>query len=241
MVDARSADFREVIEYFGTVPLIPTPLPPSMNSLAKRVHESTYTLILWRFRLTNLPPHAQPFVDEISSDALQVLPQILLGYTRATKLLLRGILENTLRFVYFYDHPVEFALMNQQAKWYLELKQLFYYVKSHPNHKIAETKFDAINKMQSLYSELSAGVHGRTVRDLESRTALRSIIFNLAEARKELGLLQRCTEAVNFVLAIENRVQLRSFPADDKGYILGSLPKFARLAWQDFEGVISRE
>ena len=241
MPDSRSSDFQEVLDHFASVPLLPSPLPPSVSAIAKKVHESTYTLILWRFRLANLPGHAKPFIDEIGSDALQVLPQILLGYTRATKLLLRGVIENTLRFVYFYDHPVEFAIMNQQAKWYIGLDRLFEYIKAHPNYRISERSFDAVNRLQSLYSELSASVHGRTVRDLESRSALQSIMLNLPAARKELKLVQRCAEAANFVLAIENRSKLRRFFGEDKGYIFGSLPPAARAAWHDFEGVISRD
>ena len=130
--------------------------------------------------------------------------------------------------------------MNQQEKWYIGVDKLFDYVKGHPNHKLAEQSFDAVNRLQTLYSELSAGVHGRTIRDLESRIALRNLTFNLAEARKELKLAQRCTEAANFILAIENRTEMRRFSSEDRGIILGTLPRPARLIWHDFAGVIDR-
>jgi hypothetical protein len=239
MATARAEDFKEVVAYFSTTSLIPNPMPTSMVGIAKKIHEATYSLILWKFRLT-LPSHAGPFLNEIASDALQILPQVLLGYTRPTKLLLRGIIENTLRLVYYTDHPVEFALTNAQAKWYIGVDKLFDYLKSHPNHKLAERSFDAINRLQTLYDLLSAGIHGRTVRDLESRSELSRITFSLSSATKEAALVKKCAEAVNFILAVDNKPAVRRFSVEDKGYIFGTMPRSARTAWHDFQGVLDR-
>ena len=70
-----------------------------MVRIARTIHGNTYSLILWRFRLRGLPEHAKVFIEEIASDALQILPQIMMGYSKTAKLLIRGISENGL-------HPV---------------------------------------------------------------------------------------------------------------------------------------
>ncbi len=56
--------------------------------------------------------------------------------------------------------------MNREPKWYVRLEDLFDYAKIHPAFLRTESRFDAINRLASLHSDLSAGVHGRQVQDL---------------------------------------------------------------------------
>lgn len=227
-------DFREVVEYLKTVRLIHDAPDPEVIDVAKRIHAATFALLLWKFRLKKLPSHGKPFVEEIASDALQILPQVMLGFSKTTKLLMRGIIENTLRYVYFLDHPVEFVVMNRDKKWYLEIKDLIEYAKKHPDYIISEQKFDAIGRMTALYSELSGGVHGRKVSDLEMRAALSHLAFDKTAAAKEAAALERVVEACNFMLAIFHREQLRRFSEADRRIILQSMSKKAREVYGDF-------
>jgi hypothetical protein len=173
------------------------------------------------------------FVEEIASDALQILPQVLMGYGKTAKLLTRGIVENTLRHVYFSDHPVEFARMNREAKWYVSMEELFDYARIHPTFLDTEKKFDAINRLSSLYSELSAGIHGRQVRDLEMRIALRKIAYSDQAAAKETLLIERCAATTNFLLAAFHRSTTAKFEQEDRRIILRTMPPRARQAWND--------
>jgi hypothetical protein len=202
---------------------------------ARHIHSFTYSLILWRFRLRNLPEHGKVFLEEIASDALQVLPQILMGYSKTSKLLIRGIVENALRHIYFSDHPIEFERMNRDKKWFLDMKELYEYAKLHPEFLKTENKFDAINQLTSLYSDLSGGVHGRTVRDLEMRTALKKIVYDEISVKKEVEQLRRCTEAVNFLLSIFHADKVRAFAAEDRRIIMRSMPTRARSVWSEHE------
>ena len=237
----QAQDFAAVFEYLKSVCVVPAPVPQKMEALARQIHNATYSLILWKFRLTKLPSCTSPFIDEIASDALQIMPQMLLGYSKTTRLLMRGLLENALRFVYFYDHPVEFYQMNVRDRWYLATDKLFDYIKTHPNHAVAKKKFDAISRAHTLYSTLSAGVHGRSMKDLESRSSLSKIMFNPTTTNKDLQLLKKCSEAVNFIIAIENRHQLAKFRLADRKIIFGSMAPAARAAWHSFEEVMRRE
>ena len=165
---------------------------------------------------------------------MQILPQVLLGFSKTAKLLMRGIIENTLRHVYFSDHPVEFAVMNQDKKWYLEMKELLEYAKEHPDYSLSEPKFDALAKLRSLYSELSGGVHGGKVSNLEMRVALSKIVFDKTAAAKDTGSLEKVVEACNFTLAIYHREQLRHFAEADRRTIVQSVSKKARQVLGDF-------
>lgn len=225
------ADFSGVLSHLSATGVCPPNPSQRVLALARRIHECTYSLILWRFRLQGIPAHGRPFIEEIASDALQILPQIMMGYGKTAKLLTRGILENVLRHIYFSDHPVEFEKMNRASKWYLPIEELAKYTREHPSFLEAESKFDAINRLTSLYSELSAGIHGRQVRDLEMRAALQKIAYDHDSATKELELVQRCTEAANFLLAVYNRAKMAAFQTEDQRIILRTLPRKARGVW----------
>jgi hypothetical protein len=203
---------------------------------AKRIHRAVHSLILWRFRLRDLQPHGRVFIEEIASDALQILPQTLMGYRKPAKLLTRGIIENTLRHVYFSDHHVEFERMNREPKWFMTTEALFDYIKALPMFMVTERKFDAINRLNTLYGDLSAGVHGRTVRDFEMRTALEKIVCTDEDLSAQAQLTERCAEAANFVIASFHYEQTASFQAEDRQIILRTMTPNGRRAWQEIPG-----
>lgn len=229
------SDFQAVISFLKGRGIVPESAPQTLIECARKIHRSTYSLILWRFRLNRLPNHSKVFIDEIASDALQVLPQVMQGYGKTTNLLIRGIIENTLRHLYFADHPIEFGRMNQSGKWFLTMDNLFEYPKIHPDLVRGEKAFDSLDQLSSLYSDLSAGVHGRTVRDLEMRTALEKIQYTAAEAKKHTQWIEKCAGNVNFTLAIFHRHRMLGFQEEDRRVILRTMPKRARSAWTEFE------
>lgn len=226
-------DFALVLELLASRGILEDQPPHAKVINARRIHEMTYSLILWRFRLRKLPPHSAVFIDEIASDALQILPQCLMGYGKTTRLLIRGILENTFRHIYFTDHPIEFARMNRDKKWYLGVTELCEYAKIHPDFVITEPRYNAIDQAVSLYSDLSGAVHGRTVRDLEMRTSLTKIQYEEVQAKRDVEFLRRCVETVNFLLCVFHCSAVRALPTEDRRVFLRSMPKKARETWSD--------
>src|ERR1700683_2241191 len=150
-ITSVATDFTDVVSLLYRRGLIPKTPPAPMIATSRAIHGFTYSLILWKFRLQGLPEHGKVFVEEIASDALQILPQVLAGYSKTAKLLIRGVAENALRHIYFSDHPVEFFRMNREGKWYLTIEQLCEYAKWHPAFFATEKKFDAINQISSIY------------------------------------------------------------------------------------------
>lgn len=228
-----AADFSEVLDFLKKKQIVPPNLPKDSIVIARGIHEACYSLILWRFRLKKLTPHAKVFIEELASDALQILPQVMMGYAKTTRLLVRGVLENVLRHIYYSDHPVEFARMNRETKWYMSIDQLCDYLKTHPEFIQTEPKFDAIAQIRSLYSDLSAGVHGRTVDDLEIRRSLQLITFDINEAKKMASFVQKAVQPSNFLLSIYQKRRLINFAGDEKSIILRSIPHHARRIWTE--------
>lgn len=232
VIPSVAQDFDAVLKFFMERGIIAEKAPGELVSSARRLHRATYSLILWRFRLRNVPEHGLVFLDEIASDALQILPQALMGYGKTTKLLIRGVIENTLRHIYFLDHPIEFARMNRESKWYLNMEELFAYPQIHPALLDTDKQFDATNKLKILYSELSASVHGRRVQDLEMRVALNRIVFDQRAFEDQVSVVERCSAASNFLLAHLHKEEVRRFQAEDHQIILRTMPARARQLWK---------
>ena len=227
-----ASDLAGVSDYLTAKGLLPPSPPQALLVHVKRIHRATYSLILWRFRLKRLPPHGKVYIEEIASDALQILPQSLNGYGKAVTLLIRGVVENTLRHIYFSDHPVEFEKMNRGQKWYLSVTDLLSYASTHPIFSETEKSFDAVNRLSSLYDDLSATVHGRTVNDLQMHSALRRITYTQVNGDRDVALVERCAATVNFCLAAFHVDQVRGFANEDRSTILQSMPVVARNAWR---------
>lgn len=222
-IPSVARDLEGVLVFLQGANLVPVRPGNELLIGIKKLHRATYSLILWRFRLRHIPQHGRPFIEEIASDALQILPQALAGYVKTTHLLTRGIIENTLRYLYFFDHPIEYQIMNSGKKWYVEPKELFEYATSHPDLADVEIKFGALGKLKSLYSDLSGSIHGRCVEDLEMRVALNKIVFDQKELDRHVGFVERCAEAVNFVLSTFHVDKVRAFQAEDRRIILRSI------------------
>ncbi len=225
-------DFTAVRSFLEARGVLRSPPVGNMLENAKKIHAATYSLILWRFRLSRLPDHSKAFIEEIASDALQILPQVLMGFAKPSKLLTRGIIENTLRHIYYADHPVEFARMNREPKWFMTPESLFEYTKIHPIFLNTEARFDAISRLRNLYGELSSGIHGSKVRDLEMRVALNKIKYEAVSATRETRFVQRCAESANFLLAMFHRDKVVAFQPEDQKIILRTMPARARQVWQ---------
>lgn len=228
-------DFSEVLTLFAERGIVPEKPAAKLVETARVIHKCTYSLILWRFRLGELPEHSSVFLDELSSDALQILPQVLMGYNKAACLLIRGVLENALRHVYFSDHPVEFARLNRDKKWYVGTEALLEYAKHHFDFAVTEPKYDCLAQISSQYSVMSETVHGRTIRNLELHDALASITFDQERADKHAENVIKCTHSVNFLLAIYHRDALRTFTTADRSFLLRSMPAEARQVWTEHE------
>lgn len=233
-IAAVATDFAEVIAFLTERGIVPEGPDAEYIRVARQIHDATYSLILWRFRLT-VPDHGRVFLEEIASDALQILPQVLMGYGKTAKLLIRGVTENTLRHLYFLDHPIEFARMNRERKWFMTIDALIDYAKNHPVFFGVERKFDALNQLSTLYSDLSGGIHGRTVQDLEMRRALRRIVYDQQAAAGEASFIRRTAEACNFLIAMLHRDKVAAFHGDDRRIILRSMPQRARQVWREHD------
>lgn len=217
-----SADLAEVLAYLGMVGL-----SESASRSIKRIHKLTFSLVLWRYCVKGMSGHAKVFVDELASDALHVIPLVARGFRKPTLLALRGILEASLRHIYFADHPVEFWRSNNET-WFIEPRELFDYARAHPVLGPAEERFDAIARARALYRELSSSVHGEAVKSMQLNKSLAALRPSEALLDYVATLTARTVVTANFLLAVFQAVRFSRMAPEHRQIIVMTLPKAAR-------------
>lgn len=223
-----ASDFNQVKKYLERRGVFKKNATADYIRLANDMHFYAFSLFSWKFLLKNMAIHKRAFLEEIASDALQILPIALLGFRKPASILIRGILENVLRHVYFSDHPIEFERINSAQKWYLKNDELYDYIKIHPRFTGIEIKFDSINRMKSLYDDLSADIHARRLSNLELRKGLVDIKYDQQQFAGLVSFTKRASECSNFILSIYHKDVIKRIPLHFSTIITNTLPSKAR-------------
>lgn len=104
------------------------------------------------------PDGSANFFYEAHNDALTSHVNASFCAWRPALQALRSVLENTLAFLYYRDHPVEFELWKRQ-KHRIASSELRTYIEGHPVVADSALKFDLVEVIKSEYRTLSFAVH----------------------------------------------------------------------------------
>lgn len=158
---------------------------------------------------------AKGFLQEIYMDALISIHFSCMGLYKSANVSLRAELENTLRFIYFSSHPVEFKWWSNDLDWYRKIgghvwgKEYNYFENFEETKKFdyqtSKKLFDEVGK---IYGKLSRYVHTGFKSFQTSGTRI-SPTFKKDEFKKWVS---NFNEVQNFV----NTFLILFFPEDFK-------------------------
>jgi len=180
-----------------------------VGPVLKSYHRLVYVLALieLKLELTWTEDHQFIFANEILSDLLSNSVQIFQGFQNVSQILLRRIIENFYHHIFFFEHPVEYELLNL-GNDYIPVADLRDYYNSHPVIRALKDPktFEFNAAIYSHYQELCRVVHskGETFMGLartldqikqdfdvsqylaQSNQSLRSVIYLLVRFHREL-------------------------------------------------------
>lgn len=227
-IDSCKDDFRELYKYFTETQNIHIPFDAENIDTVKKIHEKTYAYLILKSKL-NVRNHANIFLSEIQSDYLQLIPLLLKGYDKLVMILLRDILENILKFIYYFHHPIEFTLLEEKSKNYIFFEELIKYVCEHPNIKSHAVELNLLNRIKPKYSELSKYVHSKDVNYMHLIKYLKQIKFNKEFSRKFLNEFKEMHSITIslLILFLHEKYSVISIP--NKRFILNSILKTDKI------------
>jgi len=217
-------DFKEVKKYFEETQNIIIPFESGNINSIKKIHETAYGYLVLKSKL-KINNHANIFLSEIQSDYLQLIPLVINGYEKLTMIVLRDILENTLKFIYYFHHPIEFILLEEKNKNYIFFEELIRYVCEHPNIKSHSDKLQLINRVKTKYSELSKYVHSKDSNYMHLIKYLKQIKFDKQFTVKFLAELKEIHSTIITLLILFLNEKYSSLSIPDRRFILNSISK----------------
>ncbi len=134
-----------------------------IKPLLKKYHRFTYALALIHNKLEDNCQDENKFlfVNEILSDLLANTSLCFLGFYNSSQIIFRRLLENFYNHVYYFEHPVEFELLNLGRNDYTPIIELKTYYENHPIIKgLVDKNIKIFNdQIFQHYQELCRTVH----------------------------------------------------------------------------------
>ena len=222
-------DYNELIKYVIKNGLLKKNRPEISKKL-RTVHKYVYSLAIWEYELSRIYPNqdANIFLGEIRSDAINSILLSLYGFKKSANLSIRGIIENTFRYVYYYDHPIELALMNGREKYFISIKEFSDWLVSHPNLKEKISHYQINDKLYEKYGKTSEIVHGTRPRYLQLVSSLNEIKFYLSDFNAYIDTLREVVRDSNFVISVFHKRILGKLDYHNKMLIMQTLPDSRR-------------
>lgn len=108
----------------------------------KRYHRLAYAIALIQNKLEQKwkEPNKFLFLNEILSDLLSNLSISYIGFYHSSLILVRRQIENFYNHIYYFEHPVEYELLNLGRNEYTPIIELKEYLENHPIIKPLQDK-----------------------------------------------------------------------------------------------------
>lgn len=204
-----------------------------IKTLLRKIHANAYSLSLWESLISKKDNNpALIYLGEIRSNAVQSIKLTLHGYRKATFGQLRGILESVLYYIYYYHHPVEFTILQNNPQEYRTIKELLRYLAEHPFIGNKIIKLGVNDRIRNIYFETSKFVHGTSPSHLEMAKSIDQIKFDMNDFRNYEKLLDQITMETNFVLGSFHLDYLNGWDREYQDAIFDTLTdKYKKVLW----------
>jgi hypothetical protein len=197
-------------------------LAKNLSSL-RIIHKIVYSFLVWDSCIRKRNNCGKVFLHELRSDAIQSIPIVLGGYKKATALLLRGLVENTLRYIYYSNHPVEYTWLN--SGHYMQIKDLIDYAKKDPRFSSSERARESLDELWSTYTDISKYVHAQATKHMELVRAMEEIRFDHTFFKWYLQKLKKFGSLANLLLIMFNHDRYASFDPEFKRLLVRTVNK----------------
>lgn len=222
-IELCKEDFNEIKVFFESQNIL-TPFKKENVGAIKKIHNSSFSFLLFKKRL-KVANHADIYIAEMQSDYLQIIALVLKGYEKLAMILLRDILENTLKFIYYFHHPIEFAQLADRNKNYISFEDLNRYVNEHPEIKAHSEDLHLLNRIKTKYSELSKYVHSKDSNYMQLVEYLKQIEFNKKFASEFITELNETHSIIMTLLILFFQEKYASLSIPDRRFIMNSISK----------------
>jgi hypothetical protein len=147
-------------------------------SLPEKMSQGNLRLAIWakQFEEIDSSNQALPFIREMQLAGYDAVTLTSLALYKPAAAAMRTMLESSLYYTYFRNHPAELATLVRDTGFYVEKSELLDYHKIHtPNFSERQKVFGLIIKLNQWYKRISSLAHGQMPGDWRTYTSLAEI------------------------------------------------------------------
>ena len=206
----------------------------TIKPVLKKYHRLTYVVALFQDKMEKEYElgYKYLFVNEILSDLLSNCSIVFIGYYYSSQILTRRLIENFYNHIYYFNHSIEFELLNLGKNEYTPIIELRRYIDSHPRFQLIND--DDIKKNNDSifmhYQNLCRVVHtkGHGFMGLAKNLEEIKPLFQLKEHFEEIN--QTLLSMIYILYKFHSELQFtnteidivaKSFPRPIRGKLLG--------------------
>ena len=211
----RKKDFEEVIKYYRAFKIQNEFFEKQNLNLLAQIHKLVGGLNVLS-TLGGMPEYSMPYLEQLESDATQLINSAMIGNERGFKLLERSLIENSLRFFYYFHHEIEHYLLQTDSSSYMSFKELCDYAKAHPFFKENTSEVEgSIGVLHSKYSEPSRVVHAGTIKEMSFVKGIISLHKPMANLDKEIESFNIISQNIMYLLGLFLKNKMTSLNGDE--------------------------
>ncbi len=214
-------DFTDLKEFLLKHKIIPKTWSDRNFNLLKSNHKFAYSMALWDKKLSKKKSsdHPNAFISENRADSIQMIPVLLYGYRKPFLLLFRSCIENTLKHIYYFDHPVEFWLMLNREKHFLKFEELISYCKENPKLQ----GLDSANFLKPYFFTTSRFIHAESLANKNIAKVLSEMKFEQDFYETWSKNTEKLSCHINLLLAVFHKDIFFNMHREEQRLILGCL------------------
>lgn len=222
-------DFDDVVTYYSNYKLDLLNSPEYIR-LMKTCHLYSYSLCIILNEIDS-QPFVAPYLSQIKSSSIMLIDSLAQSNFLAYKLHQRILIENILRYIYYYHHEIEHIKVQIDPSKYGSMRYLLEYVKDHPflleytNQQLIK---NAIGILDSSYSSISKEIHKTTINEINLINCIHEISFPIDRCEKEIKFVNNLYENLIFLLCAFDNFVYRKLPIDEKYFVSILLSKEKR-------------
>jgi len=226
LIELQKEDFAKCVNYFQTAKTEKNMFQGESKSLMKTAHSIAFTMTMLVQKISNVPEWTTPYLNQLRSDTIQILPSVVWGAKRTLHLYERASIEDFLRYVYFFDHKVEHILLQMHPKRFQSIDSMIDWIKEYPALKrYRKAVSENSNALYSRYAELSRTIHGTTIVDQQISEGLKDFSKPKVEPLKEKKIMKAVFGNIFFLLSLFHLEDFRQLQLDERTLVCQHLSK----------------
>ncbi|MFH2111672.1 MAG: hypothetical protein ABIJ47_10495 [Candidatus Bathyarchaeota archaeon] len=177
------------------------------------------------------PIHSMPYLLQMKSSTIQMVASIAQFNHSSYKLHQRIVLENLLRYIYYYHHEIEHISVQIDPSKYNTIRHLFDYLYNHPFLKLFNNPDlikNTIGNLDTYYKMISKEIHKSTIKEMSIITSLSEITFPHDKITEEIDVLIKMLDDIVFIMYCFNNSDYIALPFEEKIYLLKKISREKR-------------